>query len=134
MLVTAHDAFSYFGRAYGVEVAAVQGLSTEAEAGVADIRGTAELIIEHGVPAIFVESTVNPRTVQAVLEAVHAAGLDTVIGGELYSDAMGPADTFPGTVIGMLVHNTSIITTALGGELPPLPEALHVLAESWLAE
>lgn len=134
VLVTAHDAFSYFGRAYGIEVAAVQGLSTEAEAGVADIRGTAELIIEHGVPAIFVESTVNPRTVQAVLEAVHAAGLDTVIGGELYSDAMGPADTFPGTVIGMLVHNTSIITTALGGELPPLPEALHVLAESWLAE
>lgn len=134
VLVTAHDAFSYFGRAYDIQVAAVQGLSTEAEAGVADIRDTAGLIIEHGVPAIFVESTVNPRTVQAVLEAVHAAGLDTVIGGELYSDAMGPADTFEGTVIGMLIHNTEVITTALGGELPPLPASLQALAESWLTE
>ena len=123
-LVTAHDAFAYYGRAYVIEVAAVQGLSTESEAGIADIRATAELIIEAGVPAVFVESTINPRTIQAVLETVNASGTRARLGGELYSDAMGPEGEPEGTYIGMLIHNTSVITGELGGQLPELPAGL----------
>lgn len=86
-LVTAHDAFSYYGRAYGIEVAGIQGISTEAEAAVADIRETATMVAESGVPAVFVESTINPRTIQAVIDAAREQGHEVEIGGELYSDA-----------------------------------------------
>lgn len=134
ILVTAHDAFEYYGLAYGIQVAAVQGLSTESEAGVADIRETAALITELGVPAVFVESTINPRTIQAVLEAVSNSGFQAEVGGELYSDAMGAEDRPEGTVIGMLVHNTTVITTALGGEVPELPAELDGWAAGWSAE
>ncbi len=133
-LVTAHDAFAYFGRAYLIPVSAVQGLSTESEAGIADIRETVSLIIRSEVPAIFVESTINPRTIQAVLEAVRAAGHQAELGGELYSDAMGPADQPEGTLIGMLVHNTTVITEALGGTVPELPAQLQDWARSWNRE
>lgn len=133
-LVTAHDAFAYYGAAYGIEVAAVQGLSTESEAGVADIRETADTIIEYGVPAVFIESTINPRTIEAVLEAVHNAGHETKLGGELYSDAMGADDQPEGTVTGMLIHNTTVIVEALGGQLPPLPEQLDDWLRSWAQE
>lgn len=130
-LVTAHDAFAYYGQAYGIDVAAIQGLSTESEAGVADIRATVELIVEAGVPAVFVESTINPRTIQAVLEAVNNSGTRTVLGGELYSDAMGELGTPEGTYIGMLLHNTRVIVIALGGQLPELPAGLATWTEQW---
>jgi len=131
ILVTAHDAFNYYGRAYGIEVAGIQGISTESEAGVADIRDMADVVAERGVPAVFIESTINPRTVEAVIAAARERGQQVEIGGELYSDAMGAAGTAGGTYIGMLYENTVTIVEALGGDPPPLPEALADWAEAW---
>lgn len=130
-LVTAHDAFAYYGRAYDIEVAGIQGISTEAEASVADIRATAELVAQKGVPALFIESTINPRTIQSVIDAAREQGAEVEIGGELYSDAMGEAGTAGGTYIGMIFENTRSITEALGGTVPALPEALAGWAEEW---
>ncbi len=130
-LVTAHDAFAYFARAYGVDQLAIQGLSTEAEAAIADIIEVAELVVARGVPAVFVESTINPRTIDALIEAVRDRGHQVEIGGQLYSDAMGDTGTAAGTYIGMMHANTSAIVTALGGTLPPLPEALAGWAGRW---
>ncbi|WP_246472757.1 metal ABC transporter solute-binding protein, Zn/Mn family [Pelagibacterium limicola] len=124
VLVTAHDAFSYFGHAYGIEVAGIQGISTSAEASIADIRETAELLIERGIPAIFVESTINPRTIQAVIDAAGRQGHTVTIGGELFADAMGDPGTPEGTYIGMIVSNTLAIAQALGGDPAPFPAAL----------
>lgn len=135
VLVTAHDAFAYYGRAYGIEVEGVQGISTEAEAGVADIRAMADLVAERGVPAVFVESTINPRTVQAVIDAAAERGQPVALGGELLSDALGAEGTPEGTYIGMIHANTSRIVEALGGMPAPLPETLAPWAERWdLAE
>jgi len=131
MLVTAHDAFGYYARAYGIEVAAIQGISTEAEASVADIRATAEMVAALGVPAIFIETTINPRTIQSVIDAAGALGQDVVIGGELYSDAMGEAGTATGTYIGMIHSNTVSIVNALGGTVLPLPTELAEWAAGW---
>lgn len=131
VLVTAHDAFAYYGRAYGLEVVGVQGISTEAEAGVADIRDVADLVAEREVRALFVESTVNPRTVRAVIAAARQRGHEVEVGGELYADALGEAGTMAGTYLGMLYENTREIVTALGGEPPSLPEALAPWAEEW---
>jgi manganese/zinc/iron transport system substrate-binding protein len=114
VIVTAHDAFGYFGRAYGFEVEAIQGISTESEASTADIQALVELVVARQVPAIFVESTVSPRTIEAVQAAARAAGHDVVVGGELYSDALGSADTPTGTYIGMMRHNIETIVAALG--------------------
>lgn len=130
-LVTAHDAFGYYGRAYGIRVVGIQGISTEAEASVADIRETARTVAELGVPAVFVESTINPRTIQAVIDAARESGHDVKIGGELYSDAMGKAGSAGGTYIGMIYENTKRIVEALGGRLPPFPDALKSWAEEW---
>lgn len=130
-LVTAHDAFGYYGRAYGIEVAGLQGLTTQSEASIADIRATAALVAETGVPAVFIESTINPRMVQAVIDAVRQRGNTVEIGGSLYSDAMGEEGTAGGTYIGMIFANTRTITEALGGTVPPLPEALAGWAEQW---
>lgn len=131
ILVTAHDAFNYYGRAYGIEVAGIQGISTESEAGIADIREMAETVAERDVPAVFVESTINPRTIQAVIDAARERDHTIEIGGELYSDAMGEAGTAGGTYIGMIVENTRRITQALGGTPPALPEALSQWAAQW---
>ncbi|MCW4149328.1 zinc ABC transporter substrate-binding protein [Halomonas sp. 18H] len=131
ILVTAHDAFNYYGRAYGIEVAGIQGLSTSTETGVADIRRMAELVVERGVPAVFVESTISPRTVQAVIEAARQQGQDVSIGSQLYSDAMGEAGTLDGTYIGMLYRNTRHIVEALDGEVAALPDALQDWARRW---
>jgi manganese/zinc/iron transport system substrate-binding protein len=102
VLVTAHDAFSYFGRAYGLEVRGLLGISTAAEAGTADVTALAGFIETRRIPAIFIESSVSPRYVEALQQAVEAKGFDVAIGGSLYSDALGepggPAGTFPGTV------------------------------------
>ena len=131
ILVTAHDAFAYYGRAYDIEVAGIQGISTQSEAAIADIRQTADLIVEREVPAIFVESTINPRTIQAVIEAANQAGQPVEIGGELFSDAMGDPATAGGNYIGMIHANTAAIATALGGTPAPLPPALAHWAAQW---
>ncbi|WGF87425.1 metal ABC transporter solute-binding protein, Zn/Mn family [Marinivivus vitaminiproducens] len=131
VLVTAHDAFSYYGRAYGIEVAGIQGISTESEAGVADIRRMADIVAERGVPALFVESTINPRTIQAVIDAVRQRGQDVAVGGQLYSDAMGEEGSAGGTYIGMIYENTRHVVTALGGRPAPIPDALRSWAETW---
>ena len=134
ILVTAHDAFAYYGRAYGIEVAGVQGISTESEAGVADIREMVDIVVEREVPAIFIESTINPRTIQAVIDGAAERGQEIVIGGELFSDAMGEPGTAAGTYIGMLYKNTVTITEALNGTPAPLPAVLHPWAEAWAIE
>ncbi len=113
VLVTAHDAFGYFGRAYGFAVEAVQGISTETEASTADIQALANLVVKRQVPAIFIETTISPRTIEAVQAAVRAAGHEVTLGGELFSDAIGEPGTPAGTYIGMMRHNTDTIVAAL---------------------
>ena len=116
VLITAHDAFGYFGQSYGFEVLGIQGANTAAEAGARDIQRLADLIAERRIPAIFVESSVPRRTVEALREAVQSRGFDVRIGGQLYSDAMGDAGTPEGTYLGMVRANVTLITTALSGE------------------
>lgn len=113
VLVTAHDAFNYFGEAYGFEVVGLQGLSTATEAGVKDVQNLAKLIIDKQVKAIFVETSVPERTIEALQQAVKAQGFDVQIGGTLYSDALGSAGTDEGTYTGMLRHNVNTIVDAL---------------------
>lgn len=115
VLVTAHDAFGYFARAYGFEVEAIQGISTEAEAATADIQAIAQIVVERRVPAIFVESTISPRTIEAVQAAVRAAGHEVAVGGQLYSDALGAPESPAGTYIGMMRSNIDTLVTALAG-------------------
>ncbi|UCH26143.1 MAG: zinc ABC transporter substrate-binding protein [Trueperaceae bacterium] len=131
ILVTAHDAFEYFGRAYGIEVDGIQGISTESEAGIADIRETVDLVVDREIPAIFIESTINPRTIEAVIEASAERDQEVSIGGQLFSDAMGQSGTADGTYIGMIYHNAVNITEALGGSVPPLPGALQTWTDRW---
>ena len=116
VLVTAHDAFNYFGKAYGFEVRGLQGISTAAEAGIADVQELATFIAERRIPAIFVESSVSTRSLEAVKAAVKSKGFDVEIGGELFSDAMGNEGTPEGTYIGMVRHNVDTIVKALIGE------------------
>jgi len=116
VIITAHDAFSYFGRAYGFEVRGLQGISTESQAGTADVQALAEFIVEQQIPAIFVESSVPQRNVEAVQAAVQSQGFDVQIGGSLFSDAMGSEGTPEGTYIGMVRHNIDTIVAALKGE------------------
>jgi manganese/zinc/iron transport system substrate-binding protein len=113
VLITAHDAFNYFGRAYGFEVRGLQGISTATEAGTADVQALADFIAQRRIPAIFVESSVPQRNVEAVQAAVRAKGFDVVIGGQLFSDAMGNPGTPEGTYIGMVRHNIDTIVQAL---------------------
>lgn len=131
ILVTAHDAFNYFGRAYDIEVEGIQGISTETETGIADIRSMADSVVTRNVPAVFIESTINPRTIQAVIDAAEQRGHDVAIGGQLYSDAMGDAGTVDGTYMGMIYRNTQHIVEALGGSLAPLPNVLDEWASEW---
>lgn len=116
ILITAHDAFNYFGRAYGFEVMGLQGISTVDEAGTLDVRNLAEFITENKINALFVESSVSPKSIKAVQAAVASRGWDIEIGGELYSDAMGDAGTFEGTYIGMVTHNIDTIVSGLLGQ------------------
>lgn len=116
ILVTAHDAFNYFGRAYGFEVRGLQGISTASEAGTSDVRDLAAFIAEKRIPAIFIESSVPVRAVEALQAAVEAHGWQVVIGGSLFSDAMGSPDTPEGTYEGMVRHNIDTIVAALLGE------------------
>lgn len=112
-LVTAHDAFSYFGRAYQFDVVGLQGLSTATEAGVQDVQKTAKYIIDHKVKAVFIESSVPKRTVEALQSAVNSKNQKVVIGGTLFSDALGNPGTPEGTYIGMFKFNVHTIVSAL---------------------
>jgi len=118
VLVTAHDAFGYFGRAYGFEVEGIQGLSTESEAGLKRMEELVRLVAERKIPAAFFESSVPDRNIRALIEGAAARGHRLAIGGELYSDALGTPGTYEGTLIGMIDHNVTTIARALGGTVP----------------
>jgi manganese/zinc/iron transport system substrate-binding protein len=113
VMITAHDAFGYFGQAYGMEVRGLQGISTASEISAADVQGLAEFITARKIKALFVESSVPESTVRAVQEAVRSRGHEVVIGGELFSDAMGAEGTPEGTYIGMVTFNVDTIVSAL---------------------
>lgn len=113
ILVTAHDAFNYFGRQHKFNVVGLQGLSTATEAGVQDVQKLAKFIIDNEVKAVFVESSVPKRTIEALQEAVKSKGKEVIIGGTLYSDALGNAGTEEGTYIGMYKANVNTIVDAL---------------------
>ena len=113
VLITAHDAFGYFGEQYGIEVRGLQGTSTAAEAGAADVQGLADFIVARKLKAIFVESSVPEATIKAVQAAVRDKGHEVAIGGQLFSDAMGAAGTPEGTYVGMVRHNVDTIVKAL---------------------
>lgn len=113
VLVTSHDAFHYLGNRYDMDVAAIQGISTAAEATTADIERTAKLLADRDVKAVFVESSVPKQTIDAVLAAARQRGHDAVVGGELFSDAAGKPDTPEGTYVGMVRHNAKTISEGL---------------------
>lgn len=120
ILVTSHDAFGYFGRAYDFEVKGLQGLSTAAEAGTADVAELADFVAEHRVPSLFTESSVSPRGIEAVRAAVRARGFEVQMGGTLYGDALGAPGTSAGTYSGMVRSN---IDTIISGLTNPTPES-----------
>lgn len=125
-LVTSHDAFQYFGAAFGWKVRGLQGISTQDEAGVADIQNIAQFVVENEIPVIFIESSVPPDAIEAVQEAVNANGGNVGIGiRELYSDAMGEPDSFEGTYIGMMATNIITILQSYNYPVPPWPEDLQ---------
>lgn len=125
VLVTSHDAFQYFGQAFGWEMRGLQGLSTEDEAGVADVQALVDFVIERDIPVLFVESSVPPNAIESVREAAAARGHAIGVGRrELYSDAMGAPDSFGGTYVGMLAENVSTILQSWGLPTPPWPEDL----------
>jgi manganese/zinc/iron transport system substrate-binding protein len=115
VLITAHDAFGYFGRAHGFEVLGVQGLSTATEAGIQNMSRLADVIVTRNVPAVFVESTVSPRTIEALQAAVSDRGGQVNVGGQLYSDSLGDPNTEASTYVGMMRHNVKTIVAALQG-------------------
>lgn len=118
VLLTAHDAFNYFGSTYGFEVMGIQGISTESEAGLQRMSELVDLLVERNIRAVFVETSVADRNIRALVEGAAARGHEVVVGGELFSDAMGEADTYEGTYIGMIDHNATVIARALGGIAP----------------
>jgi len=118
VLVTSHDAFGYFAEAYGMRVLAPQGITTDSEAGVNDINQLVDEIVQEEIKAIFIESSVNPANIEAIIAGAAQQGWEVRIGGELYSDAMGPPGTYTGTYIGMMDHNATVISRALGGDAP----------------
>lgn len=118
VLITAHDAFGYFGRAYGVEVKGIQGISTESEAGLLHLNGLVNEIVTRKIQAVFVESTVADKNVKALIEGSKQQGHSVSIGGELFSDAMGKPGTYEGSYLGMIDHNATFISRALGGTAP----------------
>jgi len=124
LLVTAHDAFGYFGRANGLAVRGIQGISTDSEASLRELNALVDLIVERKLPAVFIESSVPRKTVEALVEGCSAHGHAVTIGGELLSDAVGAAGTEQGTHIGMVVYDAEVIARALGGTVPARPAAL----------
>jgi manganese/zinc/iron transport system substrate-binding protein len=118
VLITAHDAFNYFGAAYGFEVVGIQGISTESEAGLSRISELVQMLVARDIRAVFVESSVSDRNIRALIEGAAARGHQVAIGGELFSDAMGAPGTYEGTYLGMIDHNVTTIVRALGGDAP----------------
>lgn len=118
VLITAHDAFNYFGRAYGFEVIGIQGISTESEAGLNRITSLVNDLVARDIRSVFVESSVSDRSIRALIEGAAAQGHEVKVGGELYSDAMGAPGTYEGTYIGMIDHNVTTIAAGLGGDVP----------------
>ncbi|MEM9580631.1 MAG: zinc ABC transporter substrate-binding protein [Pseudomonadota bacterium] len=118
VLLSAHDAFGYFGKEFGYEVIGIQGISTESEAGLNRIATLVDLLVDRKIGAAFVESSVSDRNIRALIEGAAAKSHTVKIGGELYSDAMGPDGTYEATYIGMIDHNFTTITRALGGDAP----------------
>lgn len=113
VLVTSHDAFRYFGKAYDIEVKAIQGISTDTEASLREVNELVDFIVTHKVPAVFVETSVNQRNMKSLLDGCKARGHEVVLGGELFSDAMGKSGTTEGTYAGMIRHNVDTIVKAL---------------------
>jgi len=118
ILVTAHDAFGYFGRAFGFEVLGIQGLSTESEAGLKRIEELVTFLVDKKIGAVFVESSVPQANIRALVEGARARGHELKIGGELFSDALGAPGTYEGTWLGMIDHNVTTIARSLGGYAP----------------
>jgi manganese/zinc/iron transport system substrate-binding protein len=119
VLITAHDAFAYFSRAYKIEVRALQGVSTASEFGLQDMRQLSDFIVNRSVPAIFVESSVPRRFIESLQAGARAKGAEVAIGGELYSDALGSLDSPEGTYVGAVAANVAAIVEALGGRFKP---------------
>jgi hypothetical protein len=119
VLVTAHDAFSYMGRAYGIEVKGIQGISTESEAGLKDINRLVSELVDRKIPAVFVETSVSDKNVKALIEGAAARGHQVAVGGELFSDAMGPAGTYEGTYVGMIDTTSPSSPARWAGRRPP---------------
>lgn len=118
VVLSSHDAFNYFGNAYGFEVVGIQGISTESEAGLQRIAELVAMLVDRDIAAVFVETSVSDRNIRALIEGAAAKGHEVVIGGELFSDAMGEPGTYEGTYIGMIDHNATTIARALGGRAP----------------
>ena len=118
VLISAHDAFGYFGRDFGFEVMGIQGISTQSEAGLNRISELVDLLVQRRISAVFVESSVSDRSMRALIEGAAAQGHEVRIGGELFSDAMGADGTYEGTYLGMLDHNITTIAGALGADVP----------------
>ena len=119
VLITAHDAFQYFSKAYGIDVRGLQGLSTATEFGIQDVSSMVTLIIKREIPAIFVESSVSTRSIESVIAGVRERGYEVQMGGSLYSDSMGARGTPEGTYTGMFRHNVETIVQALTDDLEP---------------
>lgn len=117
ILLTAHDAFGYFGRAYGFEVIGIQGISTQSEAGLNRVSALVDMLVDRKLEAVFVESSVSDRNVRALIEGAAAQGHTVKVGGELFSDAMGVEGTYEGTYLGMIDHNVTTIAAALGADI-----------------
>lgn len=130
ILVTSHDAFNYFGRAYRYEVMGVQGISTQSEAGLTRVAELVTVLVDREISALFVESSVSDRSTRALIEGAAARKHDVRVGGHLYSDAMGPDGTYEGSYIGMIDHNVTSIARALGGEAPERGMHGRLIAES----
>lgn len=126
IVVSAHDAFSYFGYAFGWQVASVQGLSTADEAGVGDIQVIVDFVLTNRVPAVFTESSLPADTIEAVVASARDQDWDVKLGGELLADSMGAPETFTGTYIGMMHFNITLVVSAYGygDALPPFPSSL----------
>lgn len=113
VLVTAHDAFGYFGRAYDIEVLGLQGISTASEYGLQDVDKLVNVIVERKIRAVFVESSISPKSIEALMAGAKSRGHPLVIGGQLFSDAMGEPGTPAGTYLGMVRHNVDTIRRGL---------------------
>ena len=117
-LVTAHDAFGYFSRAYGIPVKSIQGITTDSTPAIKDVNDLVAFLVTNKIDAVFVESSVNQKNMRSIIEGCQEKNWTVKIGGKLYSDAMGTPGTYSGTYLGMMDHNATTIARALGGTAP----------------